>query len=96
MNSSRGQQLKLRKQQLLQEIQQQRQSLSACSQHWLEITQPYDKGWQTLLTFKPYAVIGSGIALLYALRHPTKFFRWSRRIISILGIVQTVRNTLHE
>ncbi|MDX7990569.1 cell division protein FtsH [Xenorhabdus sp. Reich] len=96
MNKLRHQQLKSRKQQLLTEIQQQRQSLSDCRQHWFEITQYYDKGWQTLLAFKPYAVIGSGIVLLYSLRHPKKLYRWSRRMINILGFIKIVRNTLHK
>ncbi|OTA17547.1 cell division protein FtsH [Xenorhabdus vietnamensis] len=94
MNKSGHHRRKLRKQQLLKEIQQQRQLLSAYSQNWLETTQSYDKGWQTLLAFKPYFAIGSGIALLYGLRHPKKFYRWSHRIIRILGIVKIVRNTL--
>ncbi|MBI6549233.1 YqjK-like family protein [Xenorhabdus lircayensis] len=96
MNKSWRHQRKLRKQRLLNEIQQQRQSLSIYSQHWLEITQPYDKGWQTLLAFKPYVAIGSGIALFYGLCYPKKFYRWSRHMISILGIMKIVRNTLYK
>ncbi|MBD2802897.1 YqjK-like family protein [Xenorhabdus sp. M] len=84
----------LRKQQLLEEIRQQRQSLSACSQQWMKLTQPYDKGWQALLSFKPYAVIGSGIALIYGLRHPKKLYRWSRQVISFISIIKIVRNAL--
>ncbi|MDC9580347.1 YqjK-like family protein [Xenorhabdus sp. PR6a] len=95
MNKSGHYQRKRRKQQLLKEIQQQRQLLSAYSQSWLEVTQPYDKGWQALTAFKPYVAIGAGLALLYGLRHPKRFYRWSRRMISILGIVKIVRNTLY-
>ncbi|SFU98641.1 YqjK-like family protein [Xenorhabdus koppenhoeferi] len=93
MNKSRHHR---RKSLLLKEILQQRQALSDCGQHWLEITQSYDKGWQTLLTFKSYVAIGSGIALLYGLRHPKRLYRWSRQMISILGIMKIVRNMLYR
>ncbi|CDH18247.1 YqjK-like family protein [Xenorhabdus bovienii] len=88
MNKSQRQQREWRKQQLLLEIQQQRQSLSGCTQHWLDITQPYDKGWQTLSAFKPYVAIGSGIALIYGICHPMKFYRWSRRMVSLLRLIR--------
>ncbi|WP_237387934.1 YqjK-like family protein [Xenorhabdus sp. Sc-CR9] len=96
MNKSRQHQRKSRKQLLLHEIRQQRQSLSNCSRHWLEITQSYDKGWQTLLTFKSHVAVCSAIALFYGLRHPNKVYRWSRHIISIFGIMKIVRNTLYK
>ncbi|OTA20188.1 cell division protein FtsH [Xenorhabdus beddingii] len=96
MNKSWHHQRTLRKQQLLKEIRQQRQSLSACSRHWLEITQPYDKGWQVLLAFKPYATLGAGIVLFYGLCHPKKFYRWSRHMIPLVGIMKVVRNALNK
>ncbi|MEQ1974334.1 YqjK-like family protein [Xenorhabdus sp. SGI240] len=96
MSKSGDRQRKLRKQQLLKEIQQQRQLLATYSQNWLKMTQPYDKGWQTFITFKPYVAIGSGLALLYGLRHPRQFYHWSRRIINIFGIIKIVRNTLYK
>ncbi|OKP03443.1 YqjK-like family protein [Xenorhabdus eapokensis] len=96
MNKSGYHQRKLRKQQLLKEIQQQRQLIAAYSRNWLEVIQPYDKFWQTLVAFKPYVAIGSGLALLYGLRHPRQFYRWSRHIINILGIIKIVRNTLYK
>ncbi|BET95485.1 YqjK-like family protein [Xenorhabdus taiwanensis] len=96
MNKSGYRQRKLRKQQLLKEIQQQRQLLATYGQNWLEVTQPYDKGWQIFIVFKPYVVIGSGLALLYGLRHPRQFYRWSRRIINIFRIIKTVRKTRYK
>ncbi|MBD2783932.1 YqjK-like family protein [Xenorhabdus sp. DI] len=96
MNKSGHYQRKLRKQQLLNEIQQQRQLLAAYGRKWLEVTQPYDKGWQALAAFKPYIAIGSGLVLLYGLRHPKRFYRWSRRMISILSVVKIVRNALYK
>ncbi|MDX7986997.1 cell division protein FtsH [Xenorhabdus sp. 12] len=94
MSKFQHHQLTSRKQRLLQEIQQQRKSLSQCSQQWLELTQPYDKSWQTLLAFKPYIAIGSGIALIYGLRRPKKLYHWSRRMLSVLEILKIVRNAL--
>ncbi|WP_099142688.1 YqjK-like family protein [Xenorhabdus kozodoii] len=96
MNKSGYQQRKWRKQQLLKEIQQQRQQLAAYGRNWLAVIQPYDKGWQALSAFKPYIAVGSGLVLLYGLRHPKPFYRWSRRIINILGIMKMVRNTLYK
>ncbi|SFN51919.1 YqjK-like family protein [Xenorhabdus japonica] len=96
MNKSGHHQQKLRKQQLLTEIQQQRQLLSIYSRNWLEATQAYDKGWQTLTAFKPYLAIASGVALIYGLRHPKKFYRWSLRMVSIFGFMKAMRNTLYK
>ncbi|CAM3723326.1 YqjK-like family protein [Xenorhabdus thuongxuanensis] len=96
MNKSGYHQRKLQKQQLLKEIQQQRQLIAAYSRNWLEVAQPYDKGWQTLVAFKPYVAIGSGLALLYGFRHPRQFYRWSHRIINIFRIIKIVRNTLYK
>ncbi|MBC8948583.1 MULTISPECIES: YqjK-like family protein [Xenorhabdus] len=96
MNKSGYHQRKLRKQQLLKEIQQQRQLLATYGQNWLEVTQPYDKGWQTLIAFKPYVAIGFGLVLLYGFHQPKQFYRWSRHIINMLGIIKSVRNTLYK
>ncbi|MBD2815348.1 YqjK-like family protein [Xenorhabdus sp. Flor] len=96
MNKSRRQQRERKKQALLQEIQQQRQSLSAYGQHWLTIIRSYDRGWQMLLSFKPYFAIGSGILLLYGIRHPRKIYRWSRRLISIWTHINTLHNILNR
>ncbi len=96
MNKSGRHQRKQRKQRLLNKIQQQRQLLAAYGQNWLEVTQPYDKGWQTLVNFKPYLAIGSAMLFLYGLRHPSKFYRGLRHMSRILGIVKVIRNTLYK
>ncbi|KAA1186044.1 YqjK-like family protein [Photorhabdus heterorhabditis] len=75
---------KLKKQQLLRDIQQQRLELSNNTQLWKSITEPYDKGWQKLLSLKPYLQLGVSAISLYGLRHPVKFYRWSRYIIRVL------------
>ncbi|PHM27464.1 YqjK-like family protein [Xenorhabdus budapestensis] len=95
MNKSQRQQRERRKQALLQKIQQQRQSLSAYGQHWLTITRSYDHSWQIILSFKPYFAIGSGILLLYGIRHPRKLYRWSRRLVGFWTYINTLRNILN-
>ncbi|CDG22909.1 conserved protein of unknown function [Xenorhabdus poinarii G6] len=85
-----------RKQRLLNKIQQQRQLLATYGQNWLEVTQPYDKGWQTLVNVKPYLAMGSAMLFLYGLRHPRTFYRGLRHMSRILGIVKVIRNTLYK
>ncbi|PHM65290.1 cell division protein FtsH [Xenorhabdus stockiae] len=96
MNKSRRLQREQRKQALLQQIQLQRQSLSEHGQQWLALTRTYDHSWQTLLSFKPYFAVGSGILLLYGIRHPKKLYRWSLRMLGIWKLIDTTRNIFNS
>ncbi|MDB6368268.1 MULTISPECIES: YqjK-like family protein [Photorhabdus] len=82
--SKQRQKKKLKKQQLLRNIQLQRLELSNNTQLWKSFTEPYDKSWQKLLSLKPYLRPAIHAISLYSLRHPMKFYRLSRHIIRIL------------
>ncbi|TDB51680.1 YqjK-like family protein [Photorhabdus khanii] len=86
--SKQSQKRKLKKQQLLKNIQLQRLILSNDTQHWRNITEPYDKGWQKLLSLKPYLLLGASTISSYGLRHPVKFYRWARRVIGTLKVLK--------
>ncbi|KLN97725.1 YqjK-like family protein [Moellerella wisconsensis] len=83
-----------KKRQLLQQIEQQRTSLSDTTQHWLKITEPYDRTWQTLISFRPILIAGASLLSLYSLRRPKKLLSWGKRALGAWGIVRTVRNSV--
>lgn len=91
MKLSKAKQLALKKQQLLTNIQQQRNVLSATSVHWLAITASYDRTWQKMLAFKPLVIASFSLIALYHIRHPKKLYRFSRRAIGIWGIAKTLQ-----
>lgn len=91
MKLSKAKQLVLKKQQLLTNIQQQRNALSATSEHWLAITAPYDRTWQKILAFKPLVITSFSLIALYNIRHPKKLYRLSRRAIGVWGIAKTLQ-----
>ncbi|WP_436858964.1 YqjK-like family protein [Citrobacter tructae] len=68
-----------RKAQLLSTIQQQRLDLSASRRDWLEATGAYDRGWNTLLSFRSWALVGSSVMAIWTIRHPNMLVRWARR-----------------
>ncbi|WP_119711874.1 YqjK-like family protein [Arsenophonus endosymbiont of Aleurodicus floccissimus] len=68
MKLSKRKQLVLKKQQLLTNIQQQRNTLSATSEHWLTITASYDRTWQKMLVFKPLLIASFSLIALYNIR----------------------------
>ena len=91
MKLSKAKQLILKKQQLLTNIQQQRNALSVTSEHWLAITAPYDRTWQKILAFKPLVIASFSLIALYNIRHPKKLYRLSRRAIGVWGIAKTLQ-----
>ena len=58
---------------LLRLIQQQRLDLSASHRHWIEATAPIDRGWNTFLNLRSWAMVGSGIVAIWSVRHPRLF-----------------------
>ena len=68
---------------LLRLIQQQRLDLSASHRHWLEATAPIDRGWNTLLNLRSWAMVGSGLVAIWSVRHPRFLMRWAKRSLGI-------------
>ncbi|WP_323840065.1 YqjK-like family protein [Photorhabdus africana] len=82
--SKQRQKKKLKEQQLMRNIQLQRLELTNNTQLWKNLTEPYDKSWQKLLSLKPYLRPAIHAISLYSLHHPVKFYHLSRHIIRLL------------
>ncbi|EAM3159789.1 IS110 family transposase, partial [Salmonella enterica] len=71
-----------RKQQLLQQIAQQRQILSVLKIDWLRLTAPVDRGWQSLYQWRAFIVPGIGIAVFCAIKSkPRRLIIWPHRAV---------------
>lgn len=89
------QQQKDRKQQLLQKIEQQRQTLDFLKNDWLKLTAPVDQGWQSLYKWRAFIVPCASIAALYALKSkPRRLLFWPRRALVAWGAIKFVRQRL--
>lgn len=64
--SSKGEREK-RKALLLSQIQQQRLDLSASRRDWLETTGAYDRGWNTVLSLRSWALVGSSVIAIWTI-----------------------------
>ena len=85
-----------RKAYLLSQIQQQRLDLSAGSRDWLEATHSYDRGWNMFLNLRAWALIGSSILAVRAVRHPNLLIRWARRGLGIWSAWKMIKTTLTQ
>ncbi|MEQ9887724.1 YqjK-like family protein [Pectobacterium zantedeschiae] len=90
---SQHQQRDREKAQLLRRIQQQRLDLSAGKKNWLNTTARYDRGWQSLMQWRKYWIVGSSLVALYGVRHPSRMIRWGRRVVGLWGTFRLVRKT---
>lgn len=85
-----------RKALLLSQIQQQRLDLSAGRRNWLEATDAYDRGWNTLLSLRSYALIASSVMAVWTVRHPRFLMRWARRGFGAWSAWRLIRNTIQQ
>lgn len=85
-----------RKAYLLHQIQQQRLDLSASRRDWLEATRTYDRGWNTFLNLRSWALVGSSVAAVWGIRHPNAFIRWARRGFGIWSAWRLVKATVRQ
>lgn len=83
-----------RKTLLLRQIQQQRLDLAASRRDWLEASQPLDRGWNTLLTLRSWALVGSSALAVWSVRHPRRLVRWAKRGVGVWSTWRLVRNLL--
>lgn len=91
--SSKGEREK-RKALLLSQIQQQRLDLSASRRDWLETTGAYDRGWNTVLSLRSWALVGSSVMAIWTIRHPNMLVRWAKRGLGIWSAWRLVKTTL--
>lgn len=92
--SSKAERLK-RKAQLLSMIQQQRLDLTAGRRDWLEATGAYDRGWNTLLSLRSWALVGSSAMAIWSVRHPNMLVRWARRGFGAWSLWRMVKSTVN-
>jgi len=85
-----------RKTELLNQIQQQRVSLSIAKYHWLETTAPYDKGWHTLVSLRRYFVVAGSVLAIWNVRRPGKMMRLVKRGFSVWSTWRVVRSSLNR
>jgi hypothetical protein len=85
-----------RKAYLLSQIQQQRLDLSASRRDWLELTRSYDRGWNTFLSLRSWALVGSSVMAIWTMRHPNLLVRWARRGFGVWSAWRLVKSTLRQ
>ena len=93
--SGKAERLK-RKARLLSEIQQQRLDLTASRREWLEATGAYDRGWNTLLSLRSWALVGSSVMAIWSVRHPRFIVRWAKRSFGIWSAWRLAKKTLNK
>jgi hypothetical protein len=85
-----------RKALLLSQIQQQRLDLTGARRDWLETTGVYDRGWNTLLSLRSWALVGSSVMAVWSVRHPSLLIRWAKRGLGLWSVWRLVRSTLDQ
>ena len=85
-----------RKARLLSQIQQQRLDLCAARDEWLAATARYDRGWQTLVSFRRYIVLAGGVLAAWSVRRPGKIMRLAKRSLSIWSTWRVARSSLNK
>lgn len=85
-----------RKVELLNQIQQQRLSLSVAKYRWLEATAPYDRGWHALVSLRRYFVVAGSVLAIWNVRRPGKMMRLVKRGFSVWSTWRVVRTSLNK
>ncbi|MCL5501036.1 YqjK-like protein [Phytobacter palmae] len=85
-----------RKALLLSQIQQQRLDLTAARRDWLEATGAYDRGWNTFLSLRSWALVGSSFMAVWSVRHPNILMRWAKRGLGLWSVWRLVKSTLDQ
>ena len=85
-----------RKALLLSQIQQQRLDLSAGRRDWLEATDSWDRSWNTLISLRSWALVGSSVMAIWTIRHPNLLVRWAKRGFGIWSAWRLVKSTIRK
>ncbi len=81
---------------LLSEIQQQRLDLNAGCRDWRDATSRLDRGWNTLLNMRTWAIAGSSLVALWSVRHPRFLLRWGKRGVGLWSTWRVLRKALRN
>ena len=85
-----------RKALLLSQIQQQRLDLTAARRDWVDATGVYDRGWNTFLSLRSWALVGSSFMAVWSVRHPSMLMRWAKRGLGLWSVRRLVKSTLDQ
>ena len=85
-----------RKAMLLSQIQQHRLDLTASRRDWLEVTGAYDRGWNTLLSLRSWALVGSSVLAIRTVRHPNFLLRWAKRGFGAWSAWRLLQTTIRQ
>ncbi len=85
-----------RKALLLSQIQQQRLDLTAARRDWVDATGVYDRGWNTFLSLRSWALVGSSFMAVWSVRHPSMLMRWAKRGLGLWSVWRLVKSTLDQ
>jgi hypothetical protein len=85
-----------RKAVLLSQIQQQRLDLTAARRDWVDATGVYDRGWNTFLSLRSWALVGSSFMAVWSVRHPSVLMRWAKRGLGLWSVWRLVKSTLDQ
>ena len=85
-----------RKALLLSQIQQQRLDLTAARRDWVDATGVYDRGWNTFLSLRSWALVGSSFMAVWSVRHPSRLMRWAKRGLGLWSVWRLVKSTLDQ
>ncbi|CAM6852882.1 Cell division protein FtsH [Enterobacter asburiae] len=85
-----------RKAYLLSQIQQQRLDLSASRRDWIDATRRFDRGWNTVLSLRSWALVGSSVMAIWSVRHPNMLIRWARRGFGAWSAWRLVKATIRQ
>lgn len=85
-----------RKALLLSQIQQQRLDLTAARRDWVDATGVYDRGWNTFLSLRSWALVGSSFMAVWSVRHPSILMRWAKRGLGLWSVWRLVKSTLDQ
>ncbi|NCI17484.1 hypothetical protein EHJ07_13485 [Cronobacter muytjensii] len=85
-----------RKALLLSQIQQQRLDMAASRRDWLAVTSSYDRSWNTLISLRSWAVVGSSIMAIWTVRNPNFLMRWGKRAFAAWSAWRLVKTTMRQ
>ncbi|ELQ6020635.1 YqjK-like family protein [Cronobacter turicensis] len=83
-----------RKALLLSQIQQQRLDMAAGRREWLAATGSYDRSWNTLLSLRSWALVGSSAMAIWSIRNPNFLLRWAKRGFAAWSTWRLIKTTM--
>lgn len=96
MNKSKRQLLTEKKQRLIHKIEQQRAELSIASDDWLQVTEPYDRTWKVIVTFRPVFMAVAGLLSIYTIKRPKRIFSLGKKALATWSVIRTVRGAVNS